>query len=108
MKTTPAKRRFPERPDSRSRLTAAILWYAVLDTAGMVLFATGVTWFMRGAPLFIPGFPASAFGAGAAVTGGLLLIGWTGAHMLTAKFRRPGDKAGARGRSDVKGRGIVR
>ena len=74
----------------RPQLTAAILLYAVVDVAGMVLFATGAMWFVHGKPLFIPGFPGGMIEAGVALVGGLLLMFWAAARILRELLRNPG------------------
>ena len=75
------------RTTSRPRLTPAILAFAVVDVAGMVLFATGAMWFAHGQPLFIRDFPTNPIEAGAAIAGGLLLMFWAAARILRALLR---------------------
>ena len=70
------------RTTSRPRLTPAILAFAVVDVAGMVLFATGAMWFANGQPLFVPGFPTGVVTAGASLVGGLLLMFWAASGIL--------------------------
>ena len=74
----------------RPQLTAAILLYAVVDVAGMVLFATGAMWFVHGKPLFIHGFPGGMIEAGVALVAGLLLMFWAAARILRELLRNPG------------------
>jgi hypothetical protein len=74
-------------PLPRPRLTPAILVFAVIDVAGMVLFATGAMWFAHGQPLFIRDFPTNPIEAGAAIAGGLLLMFWAAARILRALLR---------------------
>jgi hypothetical protein len=83
----------------RPRLKPAVLLYLALDLVGMVLFASGVLWFAQGRTLFISGYPTSAFEAGVALVGGLLLMIWSAARILRVLFlSRPGGKDGRPGR----------
>ena len=58
----------------RSRPSAKILFYALLDIVGMVLFATGALWLFQGLPLFFRNFPSTTAEAVTALAGGLLLM----------------------------------
>ena len=69
-------------PRQRPRLTLAILLFAVVDIAGMLLLATGVMWFAHGTPLFLPDFPTNAISAAASAIIGLLLMLWAAARIL--------------------------
>ena len=71
-----------------------ILAFAVVDVAGMVLFATGAMWFANGQPLFVPGFPTGVLTAGASLVGGLLLMFWAASRILRELLRHPGGKDG--------------
>ena len=82
------------RTTSRPRLTPAILAFAVVDVAGMVLFATGAMWFANGQPLFVPGFPTGVLTAGASLVGGVLLMFWAASRILRELLRHPGGKDG--------------
>ena len=58
----------------RTPISATILFYALLDIVGMVLFATGALWLFRGMPLFFRNFPTTTMEAAFALSGGLLLM----------------------------------
>ena len=58
----------------RPRPTAKILFYALLDIVGMVLFATGALWLFQGMPLFFRNFPTTTMEAATSLAGGLLLM----------------------------------
>lgn len=77
----------------RPRLTLKILLYAVLDIAGMVLFATGALWLAQGQSLFISNFPTSTAEAVAATIAGLLLMLWAASRILRELLVRPADDA---------------
>ncbi len=59
----------------RIRPTPKILFYALIDVIGIVLFASGALWLCQGGmPLFFRGFPSSTFEAALSLSGGLLLM----------------------------------
>ena len=59
----------------RIRPTPAILYYAMIDVIGMVLFATGALWlFQDGMHLFWRKFPSTTMEAALAMSGGLFLM----------------------------------
>ena len=58
----------------RPRPTAKILFYALLDIVGMVLFATGALWLFQDTHLFFRTFPSTTMEASTALAGGLLLM----------------------------------
>ena len=58
----------------RRRLTPKVLGYLLCDVVGMVLFAMGALWLLRGLPLFSRSFPSTNAEAAAALVGGLLLM----------------------------------
>ena len=66
----------------RPQLTLKILFFAGLDVAGMVVFATGALWLARGQELFVRGFPTSTAEALLLLVGGLLLMVWAVAKIL--------------------------
>ncbi len=82
------------RPSQRPRLTLPILFFAAVDIAGMVLFATGAMWFAHGTPLFIPNYPNDPFEAGVALAGGLLLMVWAAARILRELLKQTTGKNG--------------
>jgi hypothetical protein len=75
----------------RPRLTLKILLYALLDVAGMVLFASGALWLTQKQSLFVNGFPASLAEAVVATLVGLLLMFWAAAKILRELIKRPDD-----------------
>ncbi len=75
----------------RPKLTPMVLFYALFDVAGMVIFATGGAWFKTGKPLFIPHFPTNAFEAGLAIVAGVALMVWAAAQVLREMLKQPRD-----------------
>lgn len=73
----------------RPRLTLKILFYAVFDVAGMVLFSTGAMWLAQGQALFIAGFPTSTMEAVVILVVGLVLMFWAAAQILRELLKRP-------------------
>ena len=72
----------------RPQLTLKILFYAIFDVAGMILFATGALWLAKGQALFVPDFPANTAEAFVALAGGLLLMFWAAARILRELLNR--------------------
>ena len=60
--------------ERRTLLSPAILFYLLLDVVGMVLFATGLLWLVRGLPLFFRNFPKSNLEASIALAIGLFMM----------------------------------
>lgn len=79
-----------QRP-KRPRLTLKILPYAVLDVAGMILFATGALWLAQGQSLFSTVFPTSMAEAIAALVVGVLFMLWAAARILQELLGRPAE-----------------
>ena len=77
----------------RPQLTLKIMFYAILDVAGMVQFATGAMWLGRGQALFIPDFPTGTLQAIILVISGLLLMVWAVTRILGELLKRPSDDA---------------
>jgi len=75
----------------RPQLTPMVLFYALFDVLGMVVFATGGAWFSTGKTLFIPNFPSSAFEAVLAILAGVALMIWAAAQILRELIKRPLD-----------------
>jgi hypothetical protein len=75
----------------RPRLTLKILLYALLDVAGMVLFASGALWLIQKQSLFINGFPANLAEGVVGLLAGLLLMFWAAAKILRELIKRPDD-----------------
>ena len=59
-----------------------LLFYAVIDVAGVVLFASGLMWLIRGQHLLFTDFPTGTPGAVAAVSFGLFLMIGAAAQIL--------------------------
>lgn len=76
----------------RPKLTPMVLFYALFDVAGMVIFATGGAWFKTGKALFIPNFPTNAFEAGLATVIGIALMLWAAAQVLREMLKHPLDQ----------------
>ena len=60
--------------ERRTLLSPAILFYLLLDVVGMVLFATGLLWLVRGLPLFFRNFPKSNLEASIVLAIGLFMM----------------------------------
>ena len=75
----------------RPKLTPMVLFYALFDVAGMVIFATGGAWFKTGKDLFVPNFPGNAFEAGLAIVVGIALMVWAAAQVLREMLKQPRD-----------------
>ncbi|MBE2258274.1 MAG: hypothetical protein H6942_01025 [Candidatus Accumulibacter sp.] len=66
----------------RPRVTLKVLFFAVLDGAGIIVFASGAMWLVRSQTLFIPDFPTSTPTAVLTVVAGISLMLWATAQML--------------------------
>jgi hypothetical protein len=66
----------------RPRVTLRVLLFALLDAAGIVVFASGAMWLARGQTLFIPNFPTSTPAAVITVVAGIALMLWASGQML--------------------------
>jgi hypothetical protein len=73
----------------RPQLTLKILFYAIFDVVGTVMFATGAMWFAQGQSLFIPDFPTSAAEAVTTLACGLVLMLWAASRILRELSKRP-------------------
>ena len=90
MQPTPS----PRRP----RLTLKILLYAIVDVAGMAMFAAGALWLTQGGTPFVDGFPADRAQAITATGGGVILMFWAATQILRELIRRPVNTSGRMGR----------
>lgn len=70
----------------RPRLTPKALAYIACNLFGMVLFATGALWLMRGLPLFFRDFPSTKAEAFIALVGGLVLMVYAMSRALREMF----------------------
>ena len=66
----------------RPRVTLRVLFFALLDAAGIVVFASGAMWLARGQTLFLPSFPTSTPAAVITVVAGIALMLWASGQML--------------------------
>lgn len=69
---------------SRPRPTLAIVLFAALDIAGIVLFFTGLLWFINGEPRLFSNFPSSALSAGISIVIGFLVMVIAASRILIA------------------------
>lgn len=65
--------------------------YAIFDVIGMIIFATGGTWFKTGQPLFFQSFPTNTFEALLAIIVGAALMIWAAAQVLREMLKQPID-----------------
>lgn len=75
----------------RPKLTPKVMFYALFDVLGMVIFATGGVWFKTGAPLFVPNFPTNAAEAILAIVVGIALMIWAAAQVLREMLKHSPD-----------------
>ena len=66
----------------RPRVTLRVLFFALLDAAGIIVFASGAMWLARGQTLFLPSFPTSTPAAVITVVAGIALMLWASGQML--------------------------
>ena len=66
----------------RPRVTLRVLLFALLDAAGIVVFASGAMWLARDQTLFLPDFPTSTPAAVITVVAGIALMLWASGQML--------------------------
>jgi hypothetical protein len=79
---------------NRPRVTLRVLFFALLDAAGIVVLASGAMWLVRGQTLFIPDFPTSTPAALLTVVAGVALMLWATAQILRELIKHPdGDGA---------------
>lgn len=79
--------------DSRQRppVTLKVMFYALLDATGMLIFASGLMWLVRQQTLFIPDFPTSTASAVVTVAAGIALMVWSAARILRELARPRSD-----------------
>ena len=78
----------PQRP----QLTLKVLFYAVFDVLGMLLFASGATWLAKGQSLFVANFPDGIFEALVMSLAGIALMIWAAAQILRELVLHPVEK----------------
>ncbi|HOL65650.1 MAG TPA: hypothetical protein PLB97_10010 [Accumulibacter sp.] len=67
---------------TRPRPTLKILFYALLNAVGTLIFASGALWLFRQRALLIVGFPGSTLTALLALAAGGALMFWSIAQIL--------------------------
>lgn len=80
----------------RPRVTLRALCFALLDAAGILVFASGAMWLARGETLFIPNFPTSTASALLTVAAGIGLMLWASGQMLNEFARAAAGDQGKR------------
>lgn len=75
----------------RPKLTAMVMFYALFDVLGMIVFATGGAWFSAGKTLFIRDFPDSTLAAVLCMLAGFALMLWAAAQIVRELIKRPPD-----------------
>lgn len=77
----------------RPQLTPMVMFYAVFDILGMLIFATGGTWLANGKTLFLENFPRNNFEAALLTIAGIALMLWAAAQILRELLKRaPGEE----------------
>ncbi len=75
----------------RPQLTLKILYFAVFDVVGMLLFASGMTWLVKGQSLFIASVPRNVVEAILLSIAGIALMIWAAAQIMRELLKRPPD-----------------
>lgn len=68
-----------------------VMFYALFNVAGMIIFATGATWFSKEKTLFIASFPTNNLEAIITIVAGLALMLWAAAQIVRELIKRPID-----------------
>jgi hypothetical protein len=76
----------------RPRLTLKVLYYAVFDVVGMLVFASGLTWLVKGQSLFVANVPRNAIEAAVLSVAGIALMIWAAAQIMRELLKRPPDE----------------
>ena len=76
----------------KPQLTLKILFYAVFDVLGMLVFASGTTWLAKGQVLFLKSLPGNTFEALLMSAAGLALMLWAAAQILRELIKRPHEE----------------
>ncbi|MCE1244124.1 hypothetical protein [Oryzomicrobium sp.] len=81
---------FANRPAAkfRPRLTVAMVAFALVDVAGLLLFAVGFAYLVRGPGVFFPDFPAGVGSAISLTAVGLALVFWAATRMVRQVVRQ--------------------
>lgn len=78
----------------KPQLTLKILFYAVFDVLGMLVFASGATWLAKGQVLFLKNLPGNTFEALLMSAAGLALMLWAAAQILRELVKHPHKEGG--------------
>ncbi|MEF8700349.1 MAG: hypothetical protein V5B32_12850 [Candidatus Accumulibacter sp. UW26] len=76
----------------RPRVTLKVMFYALIDAIGMLVFGSGLMWLVRQETLFIPGFPTGTASALITVVAGIALMLWSAARILRELASVPEDR----------------
>ncbi|WP_313950781.1 hypothetical protein [Accumulibacter sp.] len=80
----------------RPRVTLKVMFFALFDVAGMLVFSSGAMWLGRGQTLFIPNFPTSTAAALITVVVGIALMLWGTGQILNEMARGAASNSGDR------------
>lgn len=73
----------------RPRITPMVLFYALFDVAGMLVFSSGAVWLAKGQQLFLGDFPSSTAEAVLVCLAGAALMLWAAARILRELLKQP-------------------
>lgn len=76
----------------RPQLTPMVMFYALFDVAGMLVFASGVMWLAKGTPLFLGTFPSTMLEGILCSIAGLAVMLWAAASILRELMKQPSNK----------------
>lgn len=79
----------------RPRMTPMVLFYALFDVAGMLVFSSGAVWLAKGQPLFLGTFPGNMAEAILTCIVGAALMLWAAARILRELIKQPERKPDA-------------
>ncbi len=74
-------------------MTLKVMFFALLDGAGIIVLSSGAMWLVRSQTLFIPDFPTSTPTALLTVVAGIALMLWATAQMLRELIKHSPDDA---------------
>lgn len=78
----------PQRP----QLTLKVLYFALFDVLGMLVFASGATWLANGQSLFVANIPRNSLEAIGLCIAGIALMIWAAAQILRELLKRSNDE----------------
>lgn len=76
----------------RPQLTLMVVFYALFDVAGMLVFASGAMWLAKGTPLFLGAFPGTLLEAILCSVAGLAVMLWAAASILRELMKQPASR----------------